>query len=252
MDRIYVVDMNARIQVFDREGTYLHEWETPTHENGRPTGLDLDRDGNLLVADTHYYRILTYSPEGKLLKQLGGTAGHGPGEFGFVTDAVQAADGCLYVSEYGEYDRIQKFAPDGTFLRQWGGHGTAPGEFMRPQALALDAAGDLWVADACNHRLQVFDSEGRLKKIWGREGTAAGDLSYPYGLLLVEPDLVYVCEYGNHRIQKFDREGRSLGIWGGPGRSPGELFNPWGLARDSTGRLHVLDSLNHRLQSVYF
>ena len=78
-DRLYVVDMTARIQVFDADGNYLSQWETPTHENGRPTGLNIDRDGNLLVADTHYFQLLIYSPEGKLLRKIGGTHGHGPG-----------------------------------------------------------------------------------------------------------------------------------------------------------------------------
>src|SRR5690606_31895499 len=62
-DRIYIVDMTARIQVFTPEGQFLRMWQTPTHDNGRPTGLGVDRDGNILVADTHYFRLLIYSPE---------------------------------------------------------------------------------------------------------------------------------------------------------------------------------------------
>lgn len=250
--RIYTVDMTARIQVFDRAGTLLRSWRTPAQENGRPTGLSIDRAGNLLVADTHYYRVLTYSPEGELVRTLGGTRGSKPGEFGFVTDAVQAADGCYFVAEYGEHDRIQKFAPDGRFLLQWGGHGLAPGEFMRPQSLALDEQGRLWVADSCNHRIQIFDAQGKLLQVWGAPGTEPGKLSYPYDIVLVGNDTVYLCEYGNHRVQKFSRDGTSLGCWGGAGRGPGRLFNPWGIVRDPEGRTFVLDSLNHRIQSVYF
>ena len=69
-----------------------------------------------MVADTHYFQVLVYSPQGKLLRTLGGKKGEKPGEFGFVTGTAQDAQGNLYVSEYGEYDRIQKFAPDGRFL----------------------------------------------------------------------------------------------------------------------------------------
>ena len=174
--------MTARIQVFDADGNFIRGWQTPEHANGRPTGLTISTiDGNLLVADTHYYRVLTYTPTGELLtnRTLGGTMGQGPGEFGFVTDVVRDAAGNYYVSEYGEFDRMQKFSPDGKFILQWGGHGSDPGQFMRPQHLELDADGLLWVADSCNHRIQVFDSRGKLVKMWGTQGSEPGQIVLP-------------------------------------------------------------------------
>ena len=249
-DRIYVVDMTARIQVFDADGNYLHQWETPAHDNGRPTGLNFDRDGNLLVADTHYFQLLIYSPEGKLLRKIGGTSGHEPGQFGFVTNAVQDREGNYYIGEYGEYDRIQKFTRDGKFLLQWGTHGDQPGQFVRPQSLDIDDQGRIWVADAANHRVQVFDGEGHLKFLWGRSGAAPGELSYPYALKLDGQGHVYICEYGNSRIQKFTLDGRSLACWGSIGREPGQLYNPWGIARDSRGKIHVVDSMNNRVERI--
>lgn len=249
-DRIYLVDMTARIQVFDPEGNFLHGWQTPVHDNGRPTGVSIDRQGRVLVADTHYYRVLIYSPQGQLLQTIGGTRGNGPGQFGFVTDVADDRQGNLYVSEYGEWDRVQKFSPEGKFLKQWGGHGAAPGQFSRPQCLAFDPLDRLWVCDACNHRIQVFDTEGTLLFAWGRQGTAPGELYYPYSLVFDDQGHLYVCEYGNHRVQKFTAEGRSLGCWGRHGRGEGEMHNPWALVRDSLGRLHVLDTNNHRVQRV--
>ncbi len=172
-DRLYICDMTARIQVFDAEGNFLRVWQTPAQEAGRPTGLSIGIDGNLLVADTHYYRVLVYSPQGRLLWIMGGAKGDRPGQFGLVTSAVQDRQGNYYVAEYGECDRIQEFAPDGrTFLRQWGRHGEGPGEFSRPQKLALDQRQHLWVCDACNHRIQVFDGKGKLLLVWGRQGSA--------------------------------------------------------------------------------
>jgi DNA-binding beta-propeller fold protein YncE len=251
-DRLYIVDMTARIQVFDADGKFIRGWRTPEHVNGRPTGLTISTDGNLLVADTHYYRVLTYTPKGELLEDatLGGTMGQGPGEFGFVTDAVRDAAGNYYVSEYGEFDRIQKFSADGKFLLEWGGHGSQPGEFLRPQHLDLDADGRLWVADSCNHRIQVFDENGKVVKIWGAHGAEPGQLSYPYCLALDGEGHVYICEYGNHRVQKLTLEGEPVACWGREGRKPGQLFNPWALVQDSRGRLHVLDSNNHRVQRI--
>lgn len=248
--RIYVVDMTARVQVFTPEGEFLRGWSTPTHEMGRPTGLGVDRRGRLLVADTHYHRVLVYSPEGELVQILGGTAGTGPGEFGLVTDAVQDSQGNYYVSEYGEYDRIQKFDPDGNFLLQWGGHGTELGQFMRPQGMEIDEQDRIWVTDSCNHRIQVFDGEGNVLQCWGEQGQQPGQLYYPYGLVLDDQGHVYVCEYGNHRVQKFRRDGTSLGCWGTGGRREGELHNPWGLTLDRQGRIHIVDANNHRIQRI--
>jgi DNA-binding beta-propeller fold protein YncE len=253
-DRLYIVDMTARIQVFDVDGIFIRSWQTPAHVNGRPTGLTFDnRDGNLLVADTHYYRVLTYSPEGKLLEErtIGGTVGPGPGEFGFVTDVVRDADGNYFVGEYGEYDRIQKFTPDGKYVLEWGGHGSNPGQFLRPQHLEFDSDGRLWVSDSCNHRIQVFDRHGKLITMWGEAGAAPGQFQYPYCLILDGRGHVYVCEYGNNRVQKLTLDGKPIASWGTYGRKPGQLNNPWAIVLDSRGRCHVLDSMNHRVQRFF-
>ena len=250
-DLLYIVDMTARIQVFTADGQFVRRWQTPVHTNGRPTGVSIDRAGNVVVPDTHYFRVLVYSPQGELLETQGGTYGNAPGEFGLVTDTVQDSAGNRYVSEYGEYDRIQKFSPSGEFLLEWGGHGGAPSQFARPQSMAIDAQDRIWVADACNHRVQVFDSSGRLERLWGQHGSTPGRMAYPYGLILDGQGHVYISEFGNHRVQKFTLEGESLGCWGHAGRGPGELINPWAVARDSHGRIHVLDTNNHRVQRIY-
>jgi sugar lactone lactonase YvrE len=254
-DQLYIADMTGRIQVFSGDGQFLRVWQTPASENGKPCGLSFDRQGNLLVADTHYYRVLCYTPDGNLLEDqtIGGTCGRQPGEFNFVTDCCQDAEGNYYVAEYGEYDRIQKFSPDRKFLLQWGSHGSEPGQFSRPQSIEVDQQGLVWVTDACNHRIQVFDARGSqatLVKTWGQHGGQPGRLSYPYGLVLDAQGAVYVAEFGNHRVQKFTREGESLGVWGVHGRQPGELYQPWALVKDSQGRIHVLDTYNHRVQRI--
>jgi DNA-binding beta-propeller fold protein YncE len=253
-DRLYIVDWTARIQVFDRDGSYLgHTWTPPDYRNGRPSGLSIDRDGNLLVSDSHYNCLRIYTPQGKLLRTLGGKAGTAPGELGYVSDAVQDRERYYYVAEFGDTQRITKLDPDGKFVTCWGAPGTEPGQFARIRALALGPDDYLYVADACNHRIQVFTRDGKLVRIWGRAGKEPGALSYPYDLAF-SPDgkHLYVVEYGNHRVQKFTPEGKSLGCWGGPGRGPGKLCSPWALAVDSRGRVHVLDSENDRVQRIAF
>jgi DNA-binding beta-propeller fold protein YncE len=252
-DHLYIVDYTARIQVFDRDGQFIGPcWTTPDYRNGRPSGLSIDQDGNLLVSDSHYHCLRIYSPQGKLVRTIGGEAGTGPGQLGYVSDALQDEDGYYYIAEFGENGRITKLDADGKFIKFWGSPGAEPGQFARARALALGPDGNLYVADACNHRIQVFTKDGELVRIWGSPGTEPGELMYPYDLAFGRHGELYVVEYGNHRVQKFTPEGQSLGCWGGPGREPGRLCSPWALAVDSRGRVHVIDSENHRVQRINF
>ncbi|MCA9179817.1 MAG: SMP-30/gluconolactonase/LRE family protein [Planctomycetales bacterium] len=253
LDQLYIVDMMGRIQVFDIDGNYVRGWRTPIITQGKPTGLAFANDGALLVADTHYFRMLVYSPFGELdgARTIGGENGDEPGQFHFVTDVAQAANGHYFIGQYGQIDRIQEFAPDGQFIRRWGSQGSEPEQFSRPQALLFDQQGLLWVADACNHRIQVFDVSGstpRLERIWGTCGSLPGELNCPYGMDFDHEGNLLVAEFGNHRVQRFTRDGQSLDMWGQAGSGPGLFNRPWALITDSKSNVHVLDTENHRVQ----
>ncbi len=251
--RIYVVDFTARIQVYDSDGQYLGvTWRTPDFRNGRPSGLGIDRDGNLLVADSHYHCVRVYDAAGSLLKTLGGTAGSKPGEWGYVSDCVQDADGFYYVAEFGLNDRVTKLDSDGRFVACWGANGQAPGEFNRLRGLAIGPDGLLYAADACNHRVQVFTRAGEFVRLFGGAGTGPGQMSYPYDLAFGPGGELYVVERGNHRVQKFTADGKLLGTWGTPGSGPGQLADPWAVVVDRRGRVHVIDTENHRVQRAAF
>jgi sugar lactone lactonase YvrE len=252
-DRLFIVDFTARFQVYDRDGNYLgRTWYPPDFRSGRPSGLSIARDGNLLVSDSHNNCFRIYDADGKELRAFTYEPGPNPGQLGYVSDVEQDEDGFFYVAEFGENHRISKFDADGKFVTCWGQQGMEPGEFGRIRALALGPDGNLYVADASNHRIQVFSRDGKLVRIWGEAGNAPGQLSYPYDLAFGKTGELYVVEYGNNRVQKFTAVGESLGCWGGSGKGPGQLLAPWALAIDSKGRLHVLDTENHRVQRIAF
>jgi sugar lactone lactonase YvrE len=253
-DRLYIVDFTARIQAFDLDGHHLGvTWSTPDYRKGRPSGLALDREGNLIVCDSHYHCLRFYTPEGKQFRLIDPGAGSAPGKLGYVSDVVQDDDGFFYIAEFGEVQRISKFDTDGKFVTCWGSEGMEPGQFGRARALALGPDGLLYVADSCNHRIQVFSRDGRLVRTFGSSGSEPGELSYPYDLAFGPKGDLYVVELGNHRVQKFTATGESLGTWGGPGRAPGPgFYKPWALAVDRKGRVHVLDTENHRVQRFSF
>jgi DNA-binding beta-propeller fold protein YncE len=251
-NRCFVVDKTGRVQVFDEEGVFIRGWRTPEIEQGKPTGLSIDQDGTLIVADTHYFRFLFYTVEGELLEDrtIGGVNGSGPGKFAFVTDAVRLLSGEFLLGEYGEFDRIHKYSAQGEYIASLGEHGREPLQFSRPQSLAVDNDGLLWVADACNHRIQVIDWSGdtpRCIRMFGHEGDSLGLFKYPYSLALHGKE-VLVSEYGNHRVQRLNREGNGLSSWGQAGSQPGELNQPWAIAVDTKNRVYVVDSGNNRVQ----
>jgi len=249
-DRLFITDMTDRVQVYSTDGEFLNHWILPAFNVDGPTGLSLDNDGNLMVADTHFYRILFYSPEGDLLGQIETTQGAELGQFGYVRDIVQDTGGYYYTCEHGDMHRIQVISPDHEFVRQWGVHGLEPGEFYRPEGLAFDKRERLYVADAANHRIQIFETSGKLLDIWGKRGHDLGELLYPHDIAFDSKGNLYVCEWGNCRVQKFSPEGKSLGAWGGRGSQPGKLSFPWALTVDRHDRVHVGDSDNHRFQRI--
>src|SRR5438132_681445 len=157
-DRLYIVDYTARIQIFDRDGNYLGPtWTTPDYRDGRPSGLSIDRDNNLIVSDSHYhcFRIWRFTDDGfEELKKIGGEGGTGPGQLGYVSDVVQDQEGFYYVAELGQNHRVQKFTADGRSLGCWGGPGREPGQLHNPWALAVDSKGRVHVLDTENHRVQ--------------------------------------------------------------------------------------------------
>jgi DNA-binding beta-propeller fold protein YncE len=244
---VFVIDMTARVQRFSPDGEYETSWTMPESEAGKPTGITVDAAGRVLVADSHYYRVIIYDRDGHELKRFG-SAGTGPGQFNLVSRVVEDKEGNYYVSQYGGNDRISRFSPSFEYLGSFGGPDAGEASLARPQAMAFDAEQTLWVADACHHRICRFSRTGQLLSSFGTLGKAPGQLDYPYGLAICPDGTLLVCEYGNNRLQRFDRTGKSLETWGGLGTGPGQMLDAWSVAIGKEGRVYVVDSRNHRVQ----
>lgn len=244
---VFVIDKTARIQRFTPDGEFEVSWQMPDWQNGKPTGLMVDEQNRVWVADTHYQRVMVFDRDGQELQRFG-TQGDGPGQFQLPTDVVLAPDGQRYVSEYGGNDRISRFNAHWEYQGSFGGQEAGESALLRPQCLVLDQDNTLWVTDSCHHRICHFTSDGKLLSAFGSIGEAPGQLKYPYGLALCPDGTLLVSEFGNNRLQRFDRTGKSLEVWGGIGTAPGRLVEPWGVAIGKEGRVYVVDYRNHRVQ----
>jgi len=247
-DEVYVIDMTGRVQVFGVDGSFRRSWSTPASEKGTPTAIAFHGEDRVVVPDTHYSRILEYTPDGHLLDQWG-SYGTGPDQFIYPTGIAWTSDGAQYISEYGMgAERVHVFDADREFLRQWGEHGEDEGQLNRAMAVAVDGEDTVYVVDSANHRVQCFDRAGTLLHVIGRVGTGPGELKFPYDLALGPDGSVFVCEYGNHRISRFSRSGEFIACYGRPGREPGEFNGPRGVAVSNDGFVFVADTDNHRVQ----
>jgi DNA-binding beta-propeller fold protein YncE len=254
-DSFYLIDRVARVQHLDHDGKYLGEWRMPDWKIGKPVGVSVGPDGNVYIPDTHYHRVVVYSPDGRLLRQWG-EEGKGPGQFIYPTDIAWDSKGRLFVSEYGDNDRVQVFDPAANppkLLYQFGRFGNGDGEFSRPQSMVIDKDDTVYITDACNHRLVVFKSDGTWLRNMGAVGSGPGQFRFPYGLDQDHEGRLIVCEFGNNRVQMIDKKtGRGLGTWGSGGREPGQLAYPWSVAVDKRDRVITVDAGNNRVQVFEF
>jgi tripartite motif-containing protein 71 len=224
------------------------------------TGVALDGNGSLYLAQFDDDLIYKYSTSGNLLARWGGH-GSSPGQLEAPDKLAFDTKGNVYVTEVGsgspaDNSRVQKFSPAGESLAQWGTFGAEAGQFNTPVGIAIDQHGAIYVADVGNHRVQKLSSEGKPLTQWHTVGSGTGESTeIGYDLVLDASGNVYVSDAhpfssGSDRIQKFSPSGELLARWGGTGKGPGQFRNPTGLAVDGKGNIYVVDSDNNRIEEL--
>ena len=152
--------------------------------------------------------------------------------------------------------RVTVFTVDEELVREFGtkvppedADSSAPdGSFMWPTSVALDKAGNAYVADEWLNRITVFNKSGEVVGKWGTLGDGDGEINRPSGMAFDAEDNLYLVDSANHRIQVFTTEGKFISTWGREGSGDGEFSYPWGIEIDRNGDVFVADWRNDRIQ----
>src|SRR5262245_1760310 len=135
------------------------------------------------------------------------------------------------------------------FVMAWGTNGSGNGQFHQPGQVAIHPGGNVYVADAGNHRIAKYTSTGTLLNQWGEPGSKKNKkFQSPGGVAVDEVGDVYVVDRGNHRIVKYTGNGDYIRQWGAQGSGDGEFNQPAGVACDADGNVYVVEAGNQRVQ----
>jgi sugar lactone lactonase YvrE len=222
-----------------------------------PFGIAVAADGSIYVSDAgESNRLRKLTPEGTLATIAGGVEGSGDSSFNTPSGLAIDSKGNLYVADTGN-NRIRKVTPEGV-VSTIAGNGTAgfadgpaaSAQFDGPIGVAVDAKGNVYVADTYNDRIRKISVEGNVTTIAGsgRTGDADGEaksarFDTPCAVVVYPDGSLVVADTGNNKLRKISVEGQvstvPIAFAGDASRS--SLRSPMGLALTHDGFLYVTE-----------
>ncbi len=248
-----------------------------------PWGVSVDSSGNLYIADFWNYRIRQVSSSGTISTVAGNGLVSYSGDGGQAASAqlngprgaaVDAA-GNLYIADTENHTVrrvtrsgvIANFAGNGSAGFAGDGSQAAGAQLSRPQAVTVDAAGNVYIADTGNHRVRAVSTSGVITSIagngspgFGGDGgpAASAQLNAPRGLAVDASGNLYVADFNNNLVRKISNgtittaAGTGLAGFSGDGgpASKAQLRGPISVAVDGVGNLYIADYGNYRVRVV--
>lgn len=228
--------------------------------------------GRRVIADTGNHRVVVVNPDnsvafvfGTLCRLSEGEAGGcvdpdgdgplalGDGQFNEPWGVAIDGDGSIYVADTWN-GRIQVFDAAGNFLRKWGYFNTTQGQLgdplalFGPRGLAIDATGNLLVADTGNKRILQFTPEGELLRQAGGGGPMLGNYEEPTAIAVDPNDgSIFVADAWNRRIQKLDVNLVAIAEWPVNSWGSQNLWHKPYLTVAGNGDVYASDPENYRV-----
>ena len=251
-------------------------------EMSLPTGVAVDSSGNVIFADSLNNRIRklaggnvsTVAGNGLVSRSGDGGAASAAQINAPLGVAVDAA-GNTYIADTANNmvrrvdskGAISTYAGTGTAGSSGDGSAATSAQLNGPQGLAVDSAGNLYIADTQNHRVRkvtggtISTVAGSSTSGAGGDGGAAGSaqLNLPFGVAVDTAGNLYIAEFGNNRVRKVATNGNIStlagngvnGFSGDGGQATGAMLNgPQAVAADSQGNVYVGDTANNRVRKV--
>ena len=254
---LFVVDtLNQRVLILAPDGTFIDsfgeagsgpgQFSDPSDADSQyaadgPWGIEIDRDGNVYVADTWNHRIQKFGPDFEFILEWGGG-----GELFGPRDIAIDSDGNILVVDTGN-KRIVKYTPDGEQLEEFGGEGGGPGQFNEPSSITVASTGDIYVADYWNRRVQHFDPEMTYLdefrvSTWGSRGVT--DRAY---IIALDDGSVLATDPANSQLVLYD----AAGTWQAALSLGAETTTrPIGIIMNEGGQVYIADSLGSQVRRI--
>jgi sugar lactone lactonase YvrE len=253
-------------------------------EINAPEDVQVDKFGNVYIADLLNQRVRKVSTSGVITTFAGTGAGGFSGDGGLATAAQLqfayrlAIDtiGNVYIADQGN-ERIRvvntngiinTFAGNGTGAYNGDGGQATAAEIKTPGGLAIDATGNVYISDGGNHRIRMVSTNGIISTVAGNGvGGFSGDgglattaeLNYPFGIAVDAFGDMYINDQGNQRIRSVNAAG-VISTYAGTGAAgyngdgipatTAEIDDAWDVNTDAAGNVYISDEVNYRVRKV--
>jgi DNA-binding beta-propeller fold protein YncE len=278
----------AQLFEFGADGRFLREIGHNLYAWSFAHTVKIDSADNIWVTDKGSDMVIEFDPAGRVAmvfgrKQEASDEGTGPvkharpplppvdGMFRQVTDVAWDAAGNTFISDGYVNSRVAKVDKSGNWIKSWGEPGDKPGQFNVPHSIAVDAQGNVYVADRGNRRIQVFDGDGNFLRqftidvpappdarpaIGNKPSASAANSTMAPGApwaVCITPgprQVLYSSDAFPGRIYKLSLDGKVLGMLGESGKQLKQFGWIHEIACPSENELYVAELLNWRVQKL--